>query len=105
MPQKRISGPHGQPGVCGWHSERIQRPTLMQTHGHRDLLRDIVTRVSAPGSINSVQQLAKVAQQIGVQGNKRADRAVKDATAPRVVTDYSQSLQTAGGECTVAANV
>jgi hypothetical protein len=64
----------------------------MRTDRHRDLLRDIVARLSARGGRNLRTTIVKVIAPSGVQGNERADSVAKDATAPGVVTDYSQSL-------------
>ena len=70
----------------------IQRPSHMQMHKHRDLLRDIVTRLAARGRNNLRTTMAKVAAHTGIEGNERADQVAKRAAAPDAMTDHSQPL-------------
>ena len=70
----------------------MQKPSHMQMHTYRDLLRDIVARLAARGRNNLRTTIAKVAAHTGIEGDERADAIAKRAAAPNAVTDCSQSL-------------
>jgi len=70
----------------------IQKPSHMQTHKYRDLLKDTVARLAARGRNNLRTTIAKIAAHTGIVGNERADEVAKRAAAPDAVTDHSQPL-------------